>query len=139
MQAQRSHHKHKEKLNKCISESDLTTSLPLSSLTSSFTAQETEDIERPRKRRRRNSDSSLYCKAMGEKVGESKSETQISLEEKTKYLDSEREEFVQCYLHSIPETHSMTTETSNSGIRTHGAPSDLDEMVNVTGKYNSLS
>ena len=64
-------------------------------------------------------------------------EAGISLEEKTKYLDSEREAFVQNYLQSIiHETHSMTTETSDSGIRTHGAPSDLDELENVTGKYS---
>ena len=112
----------------------------MSSLTSSFTAQKTEDIERPRKRRRRNSDSNLYCKARDEEVKEGKKETEISLEEERKYLDSEREAFVQNYLQSIiHETHSMTTETSDSGIRTHGAPSDLDELENVTGKYDLSS
>ena len=34
----------------------------------------------------------------------------------------------------------MVTETSDSGIKTHGAPSDLDELMeDVSGKYNLLS
>ena len=105
----------------------------------SFTAQETEIIERPRKRHRRNSDSNLYFKARDDKFGESKKESGISLVDKTKYLDSEKEAFVQNYLQNIRETHSMVTETSDSGITTHGAPSDLDEMEDISaGKYNLL-
>ncbi len=102
----------------------------------SFTAQETDDGERPRKRRRRNSDSNLYCKERYEEVRENNKEPEISPEEKTKYLDAEKEAFVQSYLQNIHETHSVTTETSDSGIRTHGATSDFGEMEDVSGKYN---
>ncbi|KAL9984369.1 hypothetical protein ACROYT_G006654 [Oculina patagonica] len=100
--------------------------------TLSFTAQDTEDIERPRKRRRRNSDSILYCKERDEEVGESNKEQKIALEKKTKYLDANIEAFVQRYLQSIPETHSVTTETSDSGIGTSVAPSDFDEMEHIS-------
>ena len=97
----------------------------------SFTAQTTEDLERPRKRRRRNSDSSLYCKARDEATTQSEREAEI------KHLDSEKYELVQNYLQNIQETHSMTTETSDSGIRTHGEPSDL-EMQDISGKCNCV-
>ena len=93
----------------------------------SFTAQTTEDLERPRKRRRRKSDSSLYCKARDEATAQSEREAE------TKHLDSEKHEFVQSYLPNVLETHSMTTETSDSGIRTHGEPSDL-EIQDISGK-----
>lgn len=94
-----------------------------------FTAQETEDLERPRERRRRNSDSNLYCKSRDEETARSKKEVE------TKYLDSEKLAFVQSYLQNIQEVHSMTTETSDSGIKTHGEPSDF-EMEAISGKYN---
>ena len=82
----------------------------------------------------------MYCKARDEEIRESKKKSEISLGEKTKYLDSEKEAFVQSYLQNLRETHSMVTETSDSGITTHGAPSDLDEMEDVSaGKYNLLS
>ena len=106
--------------------------------TLSFTGQETEDLGRPGTRRRSNSDSNLYFKARDGDIGKGKKEPKIYLEE-TKYLDSEKEAFVQSYLQNIRETHSMVTETSDSGITTHGAPSDLDEMEDVSaGKYNLL-
>ena len=95
----------------------------------SLTAQENEGVERPRKRRRRNSDSGLYSKAKDEDTAQSERELE------TKNLESEKCEFVQRYLQNIQETHSMTTETSDSGIRTHGEPSDL-EMQDISGKYN---
>ena len=97
----------------------------------SFTVQTTGDLESPRKRRRRNSDSILHCKARD--VATAQSET----EAETKHLDSEKYEFVQSYLQNIQETHSMTTETSDSGIRTHGEPSDL-EIQDISGKYNCV-
>jgi len=97
----------------------------------SLTAQVTEDLERPRERRRRNSDSSLYCKARDATTVQSEREAE------TKHLDSEKYEFVQSYLQNIQETHSMTTEMTDSGIRTHGEPSDL-EMQDISGNYNLL-
>ena len=36
-------------------------------------------------------------------------------------MDFEERMFVENYLQNIYETHSMTTETSDSGIRTQGA------------------
>ena len=96
---------------------------------SSLTAQETEGLERPNERRRRNSDSRLYCKARDETTAQSEREAE------TRYLDAEKYDFVQSYLQNIQETHSMATETSDSGIRTHGEPSDL-EMQDTSGNYN---
>ena len=92
----------------------------------------------PRTRLRSNSDSNLYCKVRDEVIAESKREAEVSLGNKTKYLDSEKEAFVQSYVQNIREAHSMVTETSDSGITTHGAPSDLDEMEDFSGKYNLL-
>ena len=42
--------------------------------------------------------------------------------------------FVENYLQNIHETHSMTTETSDSGIRTLGAASEI-EMQDISGNY----
>ena len=96
-----------------------------------LTAQETECLERPRERRRRNSDSSLYCKARDEETAQNEGRAE------TKHRDSEKYEFVQSYLQNIQETLSTTTETTDSGIRTHGEPSDL-EMQDISGNYNLL-
>ena len=41
---------------------------------------------------------------------------------------------VENYLQNIHETHSMTTETSDSGIRTHDATSEI-EMEDISGNY----
>ena len=98
----------------------------------SLTAQESEGLERPKERRRSNSDSSLYCKTRDEATAQSERGAE------TKHLDSEKYELVQSYVQNIQETHSMTTETSDSGIRTHGEPSDL-EMQDISGKYNLLT
>ncbi|KAJ7333606.1 CCR4-NOT transcription complex subunit 6-like, partial [Desmophyllum pertusum] len=96
-----------------------------------------ETVERPRERRRRNSDSDLYCKTRDDEIGESKKESEISPGEEAKYQDSEKLAFVQNYLQNIHETHSMTTETSDSGIRTLGEPSNI-EMQDITCKYHLL-
>ena len=94
-------------------------------------AQESEGLERPRERYRRNSDSCLYCKARDETIARSVGAAE------TEHQESEKYEFVQRYLQNIEETHSITTETTDSGIRTHGEPSDL-EMQDVSGKYHLL-
>ena len=100
----------------------------------SFTELGTEELERPGKRRRGNSDSDT---TRDDEIGESKNEPGISLGEEPRYLDSEKHAFVQNYLQNIHETHSMTTETSDSGIRTLGEPSNI-EMQDITCKYHLL-
>ncbi len=107
----------------------------------SFTAKETEDLGRPRKGGRSYSDSNLYCKARDEQFGESEREPVLSLENKKRFMDPEKEARVQSYLQNLGdelETHSLVTESSDSGIRTHGTPSDFDKMEDVSGKYNVL-
>ena len=49
-------------------------------------------------------------------------------------MDFDKRMFVENYLQNIHETHSMTTETSDSGIRTHGATSEI-EMQDISGNY----
>ena len=49
-------------------------------------------------------------------------------------LDIEKRLFVENYLQNIHETHSMTTETSDSGIRTLGTTSEI-EMQDISGNY----
>ena len=49
-------------------------------------------------------------------------------------LDIEKGMFVENYLQKIYETRSMMTETSDSGIRTHGATSEI-EMQDISGNY----
>ena len=49
-------------------------------------------------------------------------------------MDFEKRLFVENYLQNIYETPSMTTETSESGIRTHGATSEI-EMEDISGNY----
>ena len=97
----------------------------------SLTAQKTEGLERPSERRRRNSDSSLYCKARDETTAQSERGAE------TRHLDPEKYELVQSYVQNIQETYSITTETTDSGIRTHGEPSDL-EIQDISGNYNLL-
>ncbi|KAL9950379.1 hypothetical protein ACROYT_G042867 [Oculina patagonica] len=98
-------------------------------------AKETEDLGRPRKGGRSYSDSNLYCKARDEQFGESEREPVLSLENKKRFMDPEKEARVQSYLQNLGdelETHSLVTESSDSGIRTHGTPSDFDKMEDVS-------
>ena len=71
----------------------------------------------------------MYCKARDETIARTVGAAE------TEHQESEKYEFVQRYLQNIEETHSITTETTDSGIRTHGEPSDL-EMQDISGKYN---
>ena len=87
-------------------------------------------LEGPRKRRRRNSDSDLYCKAKDEMTERERNQEPNFGEEK--YA------FVQRYLENLQERQSLTTETSDSGIKTHGAPSELG-MEDISGNYLLLS
>ena len=49
-------------------------------------------------------------------------------------FDFDKRIFVENYLQKIHETHSVTTETSDSGIRTLGATSEI-EMQDISGNY----
>ena len=49
-------------------------------------------------------------------------------------LDFEKRMLVENYLQNIHETHSMTTETSDSGIKTLGATSEI-EIQDISGNY----
>ena len=99
----------------------------------SFSVSEYEILERPRERRRRNSDSNLYYKAREEEVEQTDNQPERALEGGVQ-LDIEKHLFVENYLQNIHETHSMTTETSDSGIRTLGTTSEI-EMQDISGNY----
>ena len=71
----------------------------------------------------------MYCKAKDETIARSEGAAE------TKHQESEKYELLHRYLQNIQETHSVTTETTDSGIKTHGEPSDL-EMQDIFGKYN---
>ena len=81
------------------------------------TDREVGNLETPRKKRRRNSNERR--KAKDEETKET--------EKKQHYLEDEKHAFAQRYPENVHETHSITTETSDSGIKTHGAlaPSEL--------------
>ena len=49
-------------------------------------------------------------------------------------LDIEKRMFVENYLQNIHETHSITTETSDSGMRMNSATFDI-EMQDISGNY----
>ena len=87
-----------------------------------------EYLESPRKRRRRNSDSDLYCKAKDEEIWKTEAKQK-------RFLGEDKYVFVQRYLENIDDACSYTTLTSDSGIRTHGAPSELG-MGDIAGNFN---
>ena len=90
-----------------------------------------QHLERPTSSRRSNSDSELYHKGIEEEVrgGEKKEE---------RFLADEKYAFVQRYLENLQERQSLITETSDSGIKTHGATSELG-MEDISGNYLLLS
>ena len=99
----------------------------------SFFVLEYEILEHPRKRRRRNSDSNLYYKAR--KVETEQTENQLERgSEGGGQFDFDKRMLVEKYLQNIQETHSVMTETSDSGIRTLGATSEI-EMQDISGNY----
>ena len=91
------------------------------------TAEEFEMLESPRKRRRRNSDSDLYYKTKDEEMSEREGNQEP-------FLGDEKYAFVQRYLENLQERQSLTTETSDSGIKTHGAPSEFG-MEDISGNF----
>ena len=93
------------------------------------TAWQIVHLERPEGSRRRNSDSNVYYKEKEEEV------RREGEKEQDRFLEDEKYSFVQRYLENVRETHSFTTETeSDSGIKTHGATSELG-MEDIAGKY----
>jgi len=94
------------------------------------TARKIDDLESPRKRRRRNSDSDLYRKTRDDEIKEREMEQE-------RFLGEEKYAFVQKYLENIHEAHSIPTLTSDSGIEAHGAPSELG-TGDISGNYHLL-
>jgi len=82
---------------------------------------------------RRNSDSSLYCKAWYGEGPNERAKQEKPVENQAKYLDQERLAFVQSYLEKAEDARSMTTESSDSGMPgAHGTASELG-MEDTTG------
>ena len=54
--------------------------------------------------------------------------------ERERFLGEEKYAFVQRYLENVHETHSITTLTSDSGMKRHGAPSELG-TGDISGNY----
>ena len=87
-----------------------------------------------RNEHRRNSDSSLYCKPReADGTGDKMKEPETASIEQAKYLDPDRAAFVQSYLDNVPDTLSMTTETSDSAVGTAESELGLEE---TSGKYS---
>ena len=80
--------------------------------------------------RRRHSDSSLFCKARDQNIEESEKKEE-------RFLGEEKYEFVERYLENVHNVHSATTETSDSGVQTHGAQSELG-MEDISGNFHRL-
>lgn len=52
------------------------------------------------------------------------------------FLDQEKLEYVKKYLDDIqPETHSVITDKSDSGLGTRGTPSELEVDRDISGQY----
>lgn len=69
----------------------------------------------------------FFCVLSAEDVGEEWPEPE--------YLDKKKMDYVQKYLDDIqPETHSVITDTSDSGLGSHGAPSVIGEE-DISGQY----
>ena len=85
------------------------------------------DSERSTKRRRRNSDTELYCKSKDE---------EISDKELDQLLADEKYSFVQRYLEQVHDTRSAITSTGESGFVTEGTATDVGNLEDVAGKPN---
>ena len=85
------------------------------------------DSERSAKRRRRNSDSELYCKSKDEEISERD-------KEQDQLLADEKYSFVQRYLEQVHDTHSAITSTGESGFVTEGTATEVGHLEDVAGK-----
>ena len=64
-------------------------------------------------------------------MDEKTEEPEMSQRHKAKLMDPEKLAFVQKYLEDVPDTRSMTTEVSDSGLATHTAASEIgNEEIN---------
>ncbi|XP_022808331.1 uncharacterized protein LOC111345316 [Stylophora pistillata] len=97
---------------------------------------QTTTLGPPLERRRRNSDSDLYYKARNREDEQTENEPERAFEDGA-VMDFDKRMFVENYLRNIPETPSMTTETSDSGITTHGLTSEI-EMQDISGGDHRL-
>ena len=85
------------------------------------------DSERSTKRRRRNSDSELYCKSKDEEISERD-------KEQDQFLAEEKYSFVQRYLEQVHDTRSAITSTGESGFVTEGTATDVGHLEDVAGE-----
>ena len=85
------------------------------------------DSERSTKRRRRNSDSELYCKSKDEEISERD-------KERDQLLAEEKYSFVQRYLEQVHDTPSAITSTGESGFVTEGTATDVGHLEDIAGK-----
>ena len=85
------------------------------------------ESERSTKRRRRNSDSELYCNRKDEEISEGDKEQDQRLAE-------EKYSFVQRYLQQVHDIRSAITSTGESGFVTEGAATDVGHLEDIPGK-----
>ena len=85
------------------------------------------DSEMSTKRRRRNSDSELYCNRKHEEISDRG-------KEQDQFLAEEKYSFVQRYLEQVHDTRSAITSTGESGFVTEGTATDVGHLEDVAGK-----
>ena len=85
------------------------------------------DSERSTKRRRRNSDSELYCNRKDEEISERD-------KKQDQFLGEEKYFFVQRYLQQVQDTRSAISSTGESGFVSEGTETDLGHLENIAGK-----
>ena len=85
------------------------------------------DSERSTKRRRRNSDSELYCKSKDEEISERD-------KEQDQLLADEKYSFVQRYLDQVRDTRSAITSTGESGFVSEETATEVGHLEDVAGK-----
>lgn len=105
-----------------------------------FVASGSWEEARPLRIQRRNSDSSLYCKTpFGEGLKQTLAPTERPPKRQSRYLDPEKERFIQSFLKTTEDTSSVTDESSDSGMPgTHSALSDLG-TEETSGKPEHLT
>ena len=84
------------------------------------------DSERSTERRRRNSDSELYCKSKDEEISERD-------KEQDQFLAEEKYSLLQRYLEQVHDTRSAVTSTGESGFVTEGTATDVGHLEDVAG------
>lgn len=90
-------------------------------------------LERPLEKQSRNSDSDLHFKARKEGFEQTENQPEEAFGSGAQ-MDLDKRMFVENYLQNILETHSVITETSDSGIKTYGATSEI-EMQDISDNY----